>query len=123
MNEKLCGVAEIRRVSDSHCHCAGFWRGGADLWACLKSAIILLEKQTFYEKLKNDFSGHVGKYYHRFDSVHGEYCESQTNMEGTVTRVWLVSVSNTWFTRKDKRMVVFKQGENKTENEFIMVTK
>ena len=32
-------------------------------------------------------------------------------------------MSNTWFNREEKRKVIFRMGENETENDFVLIKK
>ena len=74
-----------------------------------------------------DFIGHVGGEIEGFDSVHGGNGIGKRNAEGRLLLEFCdereLCVANTWFKKTDKRKITFKSGNNKSEIDFILVSK
>ena len=72
-----------------------------------------------------EFNGHVGRHIDGFDGVHGGYDVGQRNMEGRMFLEFCLKtelcISNTWFQREEKRKATFRMGENKTENDLVLI--
>ena len=96
-------------------------------WHAPQSGRSLEEKPSFYDKLKceldmhsagdivmcfGDINGHIDG----LNGVHGKDCVGQRNLEGRMlSECYLekeLCVSNTWFTREEKRKVTIRMGEN-----------
>ena len=67
-----------------------------------------------------DINGHVGRYIDGFDGVHDEYGAGQKNKEIRMLLEFSLEnelcVSDTWIKKEEKMKVIFRMGENETEN-------
>ena len=98
------------------------------------------EKDSFYDELSGevqarggkcillgDFNGHVGSSADGYEGVHGGHGLGERNREGErileLADSFGMVVGNTFFTKKDDKLITFKSGENATTIDYILVQK
>ena len=66
-----------------------------------------------------DFNGHVGRRIDGFELVHGGYGTGKRNVEGRRLLEFCdeskLCVANTWFEKKEQRIITYSMGGNETE--------
>ena len=99
-----------------------------------------LEKEHFYDDLRSewdlhsvgalvlgmgDFNGHVGKRVEGYEDVHGGNGIGERNMLRMLEFYdeKELCVANTWFRKGEKRKVTYREGENESEIDFVLVGK
>ena len=74
-----------------------------------------------------NFNGHVGRQIDGFEGMHGGYGIGKRNVEGRRLLEFCnekeLCVENTWFEKKEQRKITYSMGGNKTEINFVLVSK
>ena len=102
----------------------------------------MVDKEEFYEELGEilkgvkeeealficgDFNGHVGGEADGYEGVHGCHGFGRSNLEGELLLEFAEArdlvVANTWFTKKEKQLVTYESGGNKSVIDYILVRK
>ena len=72
-----------------------------------------------------DLNGHIGKDKSGYEEVHGGVGYGERNAEGErileFCQTFGMIVANTWFTRKESRLITYKSGEGQSMIDFIIV--
>ena len=74
-----------------------------------------------------DFNGHVGGEADGYEGVHGCHGFGRRNLEGELLLEFAEArdlvVANTWFKKKDKQVVTYESGGNRSMIDYILVRK
>ena len=74
-----------------------------------------------------DFNGHVKWEADGYEGVHGCHGFERRNLEGELLLEFAEArdlvVANTWFTKKEKQMVTYESGGNRSMVDYILIRK
>ncbi|XP_048483178.1 craniofacial development protein 2-like [Plutella xylostella] len=71
-----------------------------------------------------DFNGHVGKYNHDYERVHGGKGFGSRNFEGEcileMATAFDLALVNTYFQKKDEHLITYKSGQHATQIDYML---